>query len=203
MRDMELKDELALAHRGLGSWSAVAALCGDNPKTEKPYSPTMAWWWASGQRAAPDHVADAWYANVTRGMLKSWLPRRRKERVSIEVSPSTRDSLRLRLKQPDDTWDDAFSRVLSDTHTGSAPHLFGCLGIQALQSVIADLELAVYYHGVGYNGGFKYTDDDMTTIHWWLDRAELELSMRKTPDWFRAGSYYDYDTRSADYYERF
>ena len=181
----EIALQMRWAHKALGTWEAVAKLCGDNPRTGLPVKSALAWWYASGRRPIPDAVAETWQANVTPAELKAWAPRRRVPRVSIEVSPGIRDSLRLRLKRPDDTWDDVFSRVLSDTHTGSAPHLFTMLGAQALFGVIDDLELGLHYRMAGWNDHFEYTDADIATIQWWLDRLKLELSMRHTPDWAR------------------
>lgn len=173
----EIATEMLMAHRELGSWVKVAKRLGTNPKTGRPYSGTMAWFYGTGRREITDAVAKAW---------KRTGPRKRVPRVSIEVSPEIRDSLRLRLKQPGDTWDDAFSRVLSDTHAGSAPHLFGMLGVQALLAVKDDLDLLLVYQEKGWwqiDPG--YTDADIATVHWWLDRLKLELSMRQTPDWAR------------------
>lgn len=182
----EIALQMRWAHRALGTWEAVANLCGNNPRTNRPVGQALAWLYAAKRRPIPDAVAETWQANVTPAMLKAWAPRRRVPRVSIEVSPEIRDSLRLRLKRPDDTWDDVFSRVLSDTHTGSAPHLFGMLGVQALLAVKDDLDLLLVYQEKGWwqiDPG--YTDADIATVHWWLDRLELELSMRQTPDWAR------------------
>ena len=181
----EIASQMILAHRGLGSWSAVAKLCGLNSKGE-PWSPTMAWWWGNGRRTTPDSVAEAWQANVTPAMLKAWAPRQRVPRVSIEVSPHTRNALRNSIKKHGDTWDDAFKRILADTEPGSVPHLFGMLGVQALFAAKDDLDLLLVYQEKGWwqiDPG--YTDADIATVHWWLDRLELELSMRKTPDWVR------------------
>ena len=180
----EIASQMILAHRGLGSWSAVAKLCGLNSKGE-PWSPTMAWWWGNGRRPIPETVAIAWQINVTPAMLRSWAPRQRVPRVSIEVSPEMRDSLRLRLKQPGDTWDDAFGRVLNDTHTGSAPHLFSFLSPETLDEIMGDLSLQCLIVRSIDPFEFALSYEDKVTAHWWLDRLELELSMRKTPDWAR------------------
>jgi hypothetical protein len=174
--------QLVLAHQKLGSWAAVAKLLGDNPKTGKPYGAAMAWHFGSSKRPVPAAAVAAWQANVTPAMLRSWGPRKRVPRVSIEVSPSTRDALRSRIKQHGETWDDTFSRVLADTEAGSAPHLFGLLGVQALLAIRDDLRLAMYHQNFG---DLHYTDTDMRAIEWLLDRAELELSMRQQPDWAR------------------
>jgi len=192
--------QLVLAHQKLGSWAAVARLLGDNPKTGKPYGATMAWHFGSGKRPIPAAAVAAWKANVTPAMLRSWGPRKRVPRVSIECSPSTRDALRNSIKRHGDTWDDAFSRILSDTEPGSVPHLFGFLDTWILSMVSEELEAAIYARGAD---GYYLDDTTIRTIQWWIDRAELELSMRKTPDWARKDSHYDYDVRPADYYERF
>jgi hypothetical protein len=202
-RSTETASQLVLAHQKLGSWAAVASLLGDNPKTGKPYGPAMAWHFGSGKRPIPDTAIEAWQKNVTPAMLRSWGPRIRQPRVSIEVSPETRDALRNSIKKSGDTWDDAFSRILSDTEPGSAPHLFGFVGVNVLHAIKDDIDLALYYHRVGYDCGFTYTDEDICVAHWWLDRLELELSMRKAPDWQEVDSDYAYEVRPADYYERF
>ena len=178
----EIALQMQWAHRRLGTWEAVARLCGDNPRTGLPVKSALAWWYASGRRPIPDAVVKAWQANVTPDMLKAWAPRRRKERVSIECSPEVRDALRNSIKRHGDTWDDAFRRILADTEPGSAPHLFSLLSTQPMLAVKDDLDLAIYLaNDVDY-----YLDDaTIRTIQWWLDRLELELSMRQAPDWAR------------------
>ena len=177
----EIASQMILAHRGLGSWSAVAKLCGLNSKGE-PWSPTMAWWWGNGRRTTPDSVAEAWQANVTPATLKAWAPRQRVPRVSIEVSPHTRNALRNSIKKHGDTWDDAFKRILADTEPGSVSHLFGLLDGRTLEMVAEELEVAIYARGAD---GYYLCDADILAVQWMLDRAALELSMRKTPDWVR------------------
>lgn len=178
----EIALQMQWAHKALGTWEAVARLCGDNPRTDLPVKSALAWWYASGRRPIPGAVTEAWQANVTPAMLKAWAPRRRKERVSIECSPEVRDALRNSIKQHDDTWDDAFRRILTDTEPGSAPHLFGFLDERTLKMIAEELEAAVYARGAD---GYYLDDTTIRTIQWWLDRLELELSMRKTPDWAR------------------
>jgi len=168
------------AHRHLGTWEAVAKLCGNNPRTGLPVKSALAWWYASGRRPIPDAVTEAWQANVTPAMLKAWAPRRRKERVSIECSPEVRDALRNSIKQHDDTWDDAFKRILTDTEPGSAPHLFSLLTKRTLEAVLNDLG-TVHEYPLGYPA----SDAEQRAVAWLVDRLELELSMRQTPDWAR------------------
>ena len=172
--------QMRWAHRRLGTWEAVAKLCGNNPRIGLPVKSALAWWYASGRRPVPDAVTEAWQANVTPAMLKAWAPRRRKERVSIECSREVRDALRNSIKQHDDTWDDAFKRILTDTEPGSAPHLFSLLSKAVLVLVVDDLEDFVE-HPLGYEAG----DTEQRAVAWLLDRAELELSMRQAPDWAR------------------
>lgn len=182
----EIALQMRWAHKALGTWEAVAKLCGNNPRTGLPVKSALAWWYASGRRPIPDAVIEAWQANVTPAMLKAWAPRRRKERVSIECSPEVRDALRNSIKRHDDTWNDAFKRILTDTEPGSVSHLFGMLGVQALFAAKDDLDMLLVYQEKGWwqiDPG--YTDADIATVHWWLDRLKLELSMRKTPDWAR------------------
>lgn len=176
----EIALQMQWAHKALGTWDAVAKLCGDNPRTGLPVKSALAWWYASGRRPVPDAVTEAWQANVTPAMLKAWAPRRRKERVSIECSREVRDALRNSIKQHDDTWDDAFKRILTDTEPGSAPHLFSLLSKAVLVLVVDDLEDFVE-HPLGYEAG----DTEQRAVAWLLDRAELELSMRQAPDWAR------------------
>ena len=175
--NQQIAAEMLAAHRELGSWAKVAKRLGTNPKTGRPYSGTMAWFYGTGRREITDAVAKAW---------KRAGPRKRVPRVSIEVSPHTRNALRNGIKKHGDTWDDAFKRILDDTEPGSVSHLFGMLGAQALFAVKDDLDLLLVYQEKGWweiDPG--YTDADIATVHWWLDRLELELSMRKTPDWAR------------------
>ena len=176
----EIALQMQWAHRHLGTWEAVAKLCGNNPRTGLPVKSALAWWYASGRRPIPDAVAETWQANVTPAMLKAWAPRRRKERVSIECSPEVRDALRNSIKQHDDTWDDAFKRILTDTEPGSAPHLFSLLTKRTLEAVLNDLG-TVHEYPLGYPA----SDAEQRAVAWLVDRLELELSMRQTPDWAR------------------
>jgi len=176
----EIALQMQWAHRHLGTWEAVAKLCGNNPRTGLPVKSALAWWYASGRRPIPDAVTEAWQANVTPAMLKAWAPRRRKERVSIECSPEVRDALRNSIKQHDDTWDDAFKRILTDTEPGSAPHLFSLLTKRTLEAVLNDLG-TVHEYPLGYPA----SDAEQRAVAWLVDRLELELSMRQTPDWAR------------------
>lgn len=179
----EIVSQIVLAHRALGSWAAVANLLGNNPKTGRPYSPAMAWHFGSGRRPIADTVIEAWQKNVTPAMLKSWEPRKRNPRVSIEVSPEVRDHLRSSIKKDGDTWDDAFLRLLDDREPGNVPHLFSVLSVSSLLGLKDDLDLALYYYRVG---DFLYTEDDVRMMAWWLYRLDLELSMRNPPDWARS-----------------
>lgn len=104
--------QMALAHRGLGSWAAVARLCGNHPRTGRPHSAAAAWFYGTGSRPIPDEVAEAWCANVTSSMLKSWAPRQRRPRACIEVSPETAARLRER-KLDGETWDETLTRLLA------------------------------------------------------------------------------------------
>ena len=176
----EIALQMQWAHKALGTWEAVAELCGDNPRTNRPVGQALAWLYAAKRRPIPDAVAETWQANVTPDMLRQWAPRRRKERVSIECSPEVRDALRNSIKRHGDTWDDAFKRILADTEPGSAPHLFGLLSKAVLVLVVDDLEDFVE-HPLSYEAG----DAEQRAVAWWLDRLELELSMRQTPDWAR------------------
>jgi hypothetical protein len=115
----EIVAQLVLAHQKLGSWAAVAKLLGDNPKTGKPYGATMAWHFGSGKRPIPAAAVAAWKTNVTPAMLRSWGPRKRVPRVSIEVRPSTRDALR-NLKG-DSTWDDLLFRAALELSSSLTP----------------------------------------------------------------------------------
>lgn len=167
--------QMLWAHKHLGSWRAVAALCGTNPRTGKPVGAALAWHYAMGRRAIPDAVVECWQESMASGAVKT---RKRKDRVSIEVSPEVRRALRSSIKQPGDTWDDAFNRVLADTEPGSVPHLLGYLFGSTIEAMIRDLEYPL-------EAPQLYATVDTTTINWWLDRMRLELSMRKTPDWVR------------------
>lgn len=178
----EIAAQMRWAHKALGTWEAVAKLCGDNPRTGKPVGQALAWLYAAKRRPIPDAVVKAWQANVTEADLNAWAPRRRVPRVSIEVSPETRDALRNSIKRNDDTWNDAFKRILADTGLGSVAHLFGFLDKRTLEMVAEELEVAIYARGTD---GYYLDDTTIRTIQWWLDRLELELSMRKTPDWAR------------------
>lgn len=69
----------------------------------------------AGVRIIP--LIEAWCANVTSSMLKSWAPRQRRPRACIEVSPETAARLRER-KLPGETWDETLTRLfLSMTPT--------------------------------------------------------------------------------------
>ena len=103
--------QMALAHRGLGSWAAVARLCGGNPRTGRPHSAAAAWFYGTGSRRVPDAVAEAWARNVTDGDLRAWAPRQRRPRACIEVSPETAARLRER-KRAGETWDETLARLL-------------------------------------------------------------------------------------------
>lgn len=176
----EIALQMRWAHKALGTWEAVARLCGDNPRTGLPVKSALAWWYASGRRPIPDAVVETWQANVTPAMLKRWAPRARQPRVSIEVPPDTHRALRNSIKKPGDTWADAFSRILSDTEPGSAAHLFSLLTKRTLEAVLNDLG-TVHEYPLGYPA----SDAEQRAVAWLVDRLELELSMRQTPDWAR------------------
>lgn len=111
MERAEIVAQMALAHRGLGSWAAVARLCGNHPRTGRPHSAAAAWFYGTGSRPIPDEVAEAWCANVTPSTLRLWAPRQRRPRTCIEVSPETAARLRER-KLPGETWDETLTRLL-------------------------------------------------------------------------------------------
>ena len=111
MDNANVAAQMALAHRGLGSWAAVARLCGNHPRTGRPHSAAAAWFYGTGSRPVPDEVAEAWRQNVTPSMLKAWAPRQRRPRACIEVSPETAARLRER-KLDGETWDETLERLL-------------------------------------------------------------------------------------------
>lgn len=112
MNNTEIVAQMALAHRGLGSWAAVARLCGNHPRTGRPVSAAAAWFYGTGSRPIPDAVAETWAANVTPSTLRLWAPRQRRPRTCIEVSPETAARLREQ-KLADETWDEAMTRLLA------------------------------------------------------------------------------------------